>query len=397
MIPKINPLFALMTSTNRMLSLAFICSFVACLLLSLLTTTQAAVAITEDTEEPKLRKKVWLDADPTFGDHNGDCNDGFALIALLHATNIEVVGVSATFANTDSLNAYSKLKFFRDNYYPDLEISIGASEKILLNNHKKGAKPIPTEIPNGVYQIVEALKRLEKDETLTIVAVGALTNIAILLISHPRWMAKIDQIIIVAGRYNHAQKFQLGTTARTFRDLNYDVDPLAMDVILNAPVKTVLAGLEVWQSVWLHDTDLDRLKNEGSPAVKYMAESSAGWLQIWKSFGNELNNPSQTIHGFHPFDLLAAAFAINENWFAGDYRRVKTPVFHDDTQAAVNMYKQYLVAPALPIGQISENLDPLESNVALYLRTTTPEFKAAIMKILLRPDEKKEKIIKKLC
>ncbi|MCE7996392.1 MAG: hypothetical protein HEP71_30720 [Roseivirga sp.] len=335
--------------------------------------------------------KVWIDTDPTFGDPNGDCDDGYCIIALEHAKNIEIVGTSPVFGNTTTANAYAKLRDLKDMFYPNLPIAIGAEDVLALNNHKKEASFIKTETSPAVEAMATALTDLKNGQKMTIAAIGSLVNVATLLIMHPELTDKIESVVVVAGRYDHTQQFKFGTNpGGIFRDLNFDVDPAAFYVLLNAPVKTVLAGVEVSQTMWIYKSDLDLFKKKGSTDIQYMAEQSADWLALWESFGNEINHPKIPIHGFHPFDLFAGGFIINPDWFKGEYRMASTPVFPDDTLPdETNVYKPYLVAPPetcmkTPRSKKKEEKLAKTPGVVYYLESVTSDYKKDMIKLLLK-------------
>lgn len=337
--------------------------------------------------------KVWIDTDPTFGDPNGDCDDGYCIIALEHAQNIEIVGTSPVFGNTTTANAYAKLRDLKDMFYPNLPIAIGAEDALALNNHKKEASFIKTETSPAVTAMADALKALKKKEQMTIAAIGSMVNVATLLIMYPELTDKIESVVVVAGRYSSTQQFKFGTNpGGIFRDLNFDVDPAAFYVLLNAPVKTVLAGVEVAQTMWIYDTDLVKFKKKGTPDIQYMAEESTDWLKLWESFGNEINNPKVPIHGFYPFDLFAGGFIINPDWFTGEYRVANTPVFPDDTETnQSDVFKPYLVAPPetcikTPRSQKKEEKLAKTAGVVYYLKSVTDDYKEAMMDLLLQPE-----------
>lgn len=343
-------------------------------------------------KKPQLQK-VWIDTDPTFGDPNGDCDDGYCIIALEHAKNIEIVGTSPVFGNTTTANAYAKLRDLKDMFYPDLPIAIGAEDPLALNNHKKEANPIGTETSPAVSAMADALGKLGKYEQMTLVAIGSMVNVATLLIMHPELTDKIAAVVVVAGRYSHTQQFKFGTNpGGIFRDLNFDVNPEAFYVLLNAPVKTVLAGVEVAQTMWIYDTDLARFIARGTPDIRYMAEESAGWLKLWESFGNEVNNPEVPIHGFYPFDLFAGGFVINPDWFKGEYRVAQTPVFPDDTLPdETNLFKPYLVAPPetcirTPRSKRKEEALAKTPGVVYYLESVTDVYKSEMIQLLMEPE-----------
>ncbi len=339
-------------------------------------------------------KKVWIDTDPTFGDPNGDCDDGYCIIALEHARNIEIIGASPVFGNTTTANAYAKLRDLKDMFYPDLSIAIGAEDMLALNNHKKEASFIATETSPAVEAMAAALGELKKGRKLTIAAIGSLVNVATLLIMYPELTDKIESVVVVAGRYDHTQQFKFGTNpGGIFRDLNFDVDPAAFYVLLNAPVKTVLAGVEVAQTMWLYASDLALFKKKGTPDIKYMSEQSADWLALWESFGNEIDHPEVPIHGFHPFDLFAGGFIIDPDWFKGEYRIASTPVFPDDTLPdEKNVFKPYLVASPgtcikTPRSRKKEEELAKTPGVVYYLKTVTDDYKKDMIKLLLKPQK----------
>ena len=56
------------------------------------------------TGETPLR--VWIDTDPAITSGNGEVDDGFALLQALHSPELEIVGISAVFGNTDLANTY---------------------------------------------------------------------------------------------------------------------------------------------------------------------------------------------------------------------------------------------------------------------------------------------------
>lgn len=343
-------------------------------------------------------KKVWIDTDPAYGDKNGDCDDGYCMLALLHSENIEVLGISAVFGNTDVNNAYAKLEYLRDHFYHELRIRKGADNPIALNNHKKLADTIPTPTNDAVIAMAATFSQLDRRELITIIAIGALTNVATFLLLYPQYIDKIESIIVVAGRNSEQQEFKFGTNdGGIFRDLNFDVDPIAFNVLLNAPVKIVFAGVEVAKTMWIYEEDMDNFIANGEPDIQYMAKSSYDWLALWQSFGNEVDTPSVPIHGFNPFDLFAGAFAINSDWFIGEYRLATTPVFKDDNpKLGENVFKPYLLAPPetaikTPTSKRKEITLSKKSGVVYYLQTVTPNFKQEMVKLLLNTEVSENK------
>jgi hypothetical protein len=119
-----------------------------------------------------------------------------------------------------------------------------------------------------------------------------------------------------------------------------------------------------------------------------MASVSSGWLNLWEGFGNEIDDSLQPIlnadkekipvHGFNPFDLLAASYAINPDWFIAEERAIELPLALDDTQlkSPNTSFKYYLVAPP-------QSKAP---NRVTYLKDVSPKYSQDIKALLLKPE-----------
>jgi inosine-uridine nucleoside N-ribohydrolase len=339
------------------------------------------------------KKLVWIDTDPAFGDEQGDCDDGYAMIALFHSKQIDIVGISAVFGNTYVANAYQKLlklMTFESKLPP---IYWGAQDPLQLNVHTKLAPDVALITTDASQALSHYLIQLEPGKKLTIVAIGALTNIATVLLLHPELEDKIESVIVIAGRYSVDQLFYFGTKQISdgkapFRDLNFDVNPDAFRALLQRSVKVVLVGVEVARKLWLYDTDLKNFQDQGSSDIAYMAAVSSGWLKLWKGFGNEIDDSLQPIlnsdkekipvHGFNPFDLLAASYAINPDWFIAEERAIELPLALDDTQlkSPNTSFKYYLVAP--PQSKAPKRVT--------YLKDVSPKYSQDIKALLLKPE-----------
>src|SRR5262249_35714067 len=125
-----------------------------------------------------------------------------------------------------------------------------------------------------------ALATALKAERLTILALGPATNVATVLRNHAELARRVERIIAVAGR-RPGQRFLTGQSTHPFRDLNFELDPEAFQVILDSGVPLVLAPWEVSSKVWLTQADLDKLV-ASNPALSWLVEPASDWLTFWK-------------------------------------------------------------------------------------------------------------------
>jgi inosine-uridine nucleoside N-ribohydrolase len=180
--------------------------------------------------------------------------------------------------------------------------------------------------------------------------------------THPELSTRISRIIAVAGR-RPDQRFIVGTTSqRPLRDFNFEMDPAAMQVILDSKVPLVLAPFEISSKVWITASDIDALRGK-SPALDWLAGPAVDWLGVWKrSFG---------VDGFNPFDTLAVAVVSSPELISCEMLPVKIEELADDT--GKKNPKAYLLA--------SSRFQSTHS--ASYCYEAKPEFKNNLMTRLL--------------
>ncbi|EGU32019.1 ThiJ/PfpI [Vibrio ichthyoenteri ATCC 700023] len=279
------------------------------------------------------KQRVWIDTDLSIGASSStgtpcDVDDAFALLSLFNASNIKVSGMSSVFGNTDTDTAFTLSKMLSNRFGPiSLPVVKGAQEAININNIQ----------PNDA---TDALAKALKAGPLTIAAIGPATNIAALILLHPELVERIEQIVLVAGRSSESTHFIAGPKQTTpFRDLNFDLDPNALHILLESQIPLVFTPFELANKVWITSKELDVLKS--NPGVgQYLNKHSQPWLEMWsKDFGAK---------GFNPFDALAAGYIINPNRYHSKQVSVELRIGQDDTKSSQfgqsNHYKPYLIA-----------------------------------------------------
>jgi inosine/uridine nucleosidase len=87
---------------------------------------------------------------------------------------------------------------------------------------------------------VELLRRLleESPEPVTLIATGPLTNVALLLRTHPRIVSRLDRIVFMGGSTERGNTTPYG-------EFNIVTDPEAADVVLRSALPVTMVGLNV--------------------------------------------------------------------------------------------------------------------------------------------------------
>ena len=113
----------------------------------------------------------------------------------------------------------------------------------------------------------------------TVLALGPLTNIAVLLQQHPRLAPRIGRLVWMggsAGPGNH-------TAAAEF---NAAVDPEAINVVLDAGVPLQMVGLDACRQVRVHAADAHDLRAIGGSKAELLADLLLGYVRIASADGS---------------------------------------------------------------------------------------------------------------
>jgi pyrimidine-specific ribonucleoside hydrolase len=269
---------------------------------------------------------VWIDTDPAIGEPERDVDDGVALVQAFHSPELEIRGVSVVFGNAPLDRGLPIARRFVSEFGPHgLKVFSGAAQAGDLSKETDASR---------------ALAAALRAAPLTILALGPVTNVATVLVTHPELASRVTRVIAVAGR-RPGQRFTTGSTNKAgHRDFNFELDPRAFQVLLDSKVAIVLAPFEISSKIWITSEDLDRLAAGPADARALVAPSRA-WLSLWgRLFG---------VDGFNPFDTLAVAYAISPQGFACETLKARIETLADDvTEPGVQGVKvdrkPYLVA-----------------------------------------------------
>lgn len=245
-------------------------------------------------------RALWIDTDPACAiGSTHDVDDCWAIIAALRAGNLRVIGLSTVFGNTAVTKATATAQALLDMVaihepgHSVPPVTQGASQPI---RHQR-------EIPSAVNELARSLKA----QRLTILALGPLTNIAILLQEHPDLVSQIEAIVAVAAQQPD-QVFRVGTTpVMHLHDLNVRKDSEAVELVLRSRIPIYLIPFEVAQHVVVTRTDVHTLEQRGGLDA-WLASRSGSWLEFWETVLGAT--------GFFPFDALAVAYLVTPKEFS---------------------------------------------------------------------------------
>ena len=294
---------------------------------------------------------VWLDVDTATG--VGDVDDGLMLIQCFHSPELNIRGVSVVFGNTDLRRAVPIARDIINRFGPEgLTPHPGAASADDLGE--------PTD---AVRAMAEALRA----GPMTILAVGPVTNVGSLLKLHPELQQRIERIVMVAARRPGQRFISSEKQQLPHRDFNFELDPAAMQVVLDSSIPLVFAPWEVSSKLWITRDDLETLRATGGSGA-WIAESSQYWIRRWKIGISD--------RGFNPFDTLAAGWVTHPQLIESMKVCVRIEEGPDDrvgpVRRSAGKTKPYLV------------VEPYEGRgrEAVYCHTPQPPFKALLLERL---------------
>lgn len=273
---------------------------------------------------------VWLDVDPGTG--LSDVDDGLMLVQCFHSPEMRVHGVSVVYGNAP------------------LPHGLKVAQEVCRRFGPRGMVPVPgaakAEELGQASPAVAKLARALAQRRLTILAVGPVTNVATFIQRYPELVAHIERVVVVAGRRPGQRFISSETQTRPHRDFNFELDPAAMRILLEAPIELIFAPWEVSSHVWITRDDLARLADSGGSG-SWIAETSGYWIRLW-----EMNISPR---GFNPFDTLAAGWVTHPDLIEHEVLRARIEQAPDDRatdqEREAGKTKPYLVAEAGPAGR----------------------------------------------
>jgi pyrimidine-specific ribonucleoside hydrolase len=218
-----------------------------------------------------MTRPIILDCDPGH-------DDAISLILALSSPLLRPLAVTTSAGNqTPEKTLHNALRILTLLARKDIPVAGGAlkplaRELIIADNvHGEtgldGPKlPEPGFSPQAMTGVELMAQQLRlSPEPVTLVPSGPLTNIALLLCSHPELHSKIERIVLMGGSGTEGN----WTPAAEF---NIFVDPEAADIVFKSGLPITLCGLDVTHKAQIMDADIERIRAINNPIAQCVAE-----------------------------------------------------------------------------------------------------------------------------
>lgn len=206
---------------------------------------------------------------PLIIDTDPGIDDAAAIaIALFDETlNVRLITTVSGNVSLDKVtkNTLKLLKYFGKEEIP---VAAGASEPLIREaidaeevHGKSGMEGFDFEEPDLKVlnkNAAEAMRDLitESKEKITILAIGPLTNIALLLKTFPEVKGNIEEIIFMGGSASRGN-------SGVMTEFNMGVDPEAAHIVLHSGLKITMVGLDIGLKALIYPEDRKKIREAG--------------------------------------------------------------------------------------------------------------------------------------
>ncbi len=212
-----------------------------------------------------------------------DIDDAYALVLAAASPELDLRGVT-TVNNDVELRARIAKLILRLMGRDDIPVATGASASLTAGESRgwmghegqgvdlSGFGPADYDPRPAARLMANAAREAHQaGKPLTIITIGALTNLAMALRQHPNEMALAGGVIAMASSFcGFGPDNACG-------EHNVACDPVALETVLNSGLPVTLIGLNVTNQTWMDRDQVEKFAALGGP----LAEALVSMHRIW--------------------------------------------------------------------------------------------------------------------
>lgn len=245
---------------------------------------------------------------PVIIDTDPGLDDALALLLALGSPEVDLIGVTTVAGNTTLANTTANaLRILELAGRTDVPVAAGAARALVRETPRTGESfhgsdglggiplPPPSTRPVDAHAVDFIAERLlASAEPVTIVAIGPLTNIALLAATHPAAAARIGRLVVMGGAAR-------GGNSTPTSEFNVWTDPEAAHRVFAAGLPLTMVGLDVTDRAVVTPQDVEVLRTGGRIA-RFVAEA----IDFYSRFHQDHYGTTDT----YQHDSLAVAEVI---------------------------------------------------------------------------------------
>ena len=278
-----------------------------------------------------MRKDLIIDCDPGHDDATA------IFMALAHSDQYNLRAVTTVCGNNTLEKITKNAHYILSVVKSEVEVAKGP-ETPLINEPIISAEfhgdsgmdgptlEVETTSKDSDKSAVELMADILRDakEKVTILALGPLTNVALLIKAYPQYLHKIERISLMGGGICHGN-------ITPYAEFNIYVDPDAAPIVFSSGLPIVMCGLDVTEQVEILKEDYEYLRKH-SDAGRVFAELMDFYIKGSPAFGAT---------GCVMHDPCAMAYLIDESLFEGKQARVHVDLVGETRGRTVADYESH--------------------------------------------------------
>ncbi|MDR6757969.1 inosine-uridine nucleoside N-ribohydrolase [Mycoplana sp. BE70] len=228
--------------------------------------------------------KVIFDTDPGI-------DDAMALLFLHQHPDIDLIGITTVFGNASVETTTRNALFLKREWMIAAPVAKGDGKAfnpmrnptdwpVMIHGHDGlGNIDVPQTIdlpidPRPAHRFIIDTVRQNPGE-VTLIAVGRMSNLAFALKEDPEIAALVKQVIIMGGA------FDVPGNITPAAEANIHGDPEAADVVMTAPWKVTVVGLDVTMKTVMTRTLLNEIVAKGGARAKLLSDISQLYIDFY--------------------------------------------------------------------------------------------------------------------
>jgi len=207
-----------------------------------------------------LIKKIIIDTDPAIGIAGTDADDPIAIMLALRDPRLDLLAITTVFGNCPPLlGARCAARILQTHGCTDIPIAVGQSVPLsgtlpdLLQQAyadargREGSIVLPSPHDSHCHRhasevMIELVRR--HPHQITIVAIGAQSNLAMALLQAPDIAPLIKEVVMMAGALGFNSRWGRGNIT-SVAECNIWFDPHAADIVFRSGIPLTMVSLDV--------------------------------------------------------------------------------------------------------------------------------------------------------
>jgi purine nucleosidase len=233
---------------------------------------------------------------PIILDVDTGIDDALAIAYAVHSPELEILGLTTCFGNVTVEEATRNTLTVLDYLDADIPVYPGANVPFLRKPLKKKAVHIHGEDGIGNTLTGEPKRKAMEDHAakfiieqirqrpgeVTVICVGALTNLVQALLMDPGIARLVDRVVIMGGAVT------VPGNVTPAAEANIYTDPDAAEFVFRSGAPVTLVGLDVTMQTCLPQTELQAWRNTNTPLGSFMADMTEFYMSAYKRFNPQL-------------------------------------------------------------------------------------------------------------